>query len=386
MYCRTFHLTYHLNNAFNVRVGHMIVPIGLTNEHHEPVNFFGTVRPEGESTIIPSTWHETGIEIFGQFGKRWASFDYEVMVVEGLNANGFDRNNWVGEGRQGIFEEDNFTSPGYVARLNYRGVPGLRVGGSVYYCRNTGSNSDKPQTYNFDIPLFIWSVDAQYVNRWVIARGNLLGGHLGNSDQLSAKNRPDGEQYELVYPVYTITDWYANYGDTDDPIDPDELFCTVRIPLRHVGMGQMMAIDKDEIVALAAKSNYPEYGISGRCNMPATQGNSHMLRGKHLLFGLSGGINVESESESTNDSRLGGEFSLLFNRWYVAAEGYWLHVGFTKRQRIRRHPACHTQHHAGWRIGGDGARQSRRLGRQGRTGDNELSAQANHHVGKHRPR
>lgn len=71
---------------------------------------------------------------------------------------------------------------------------------------------------------------------------------------------PDGEPYELAYPTYTITDWYA------DEIDPDDLFCTVRIPLRHVGMGQMMALDQNEIEALAAKSNYPELGISGRCN------------------------------------------------------------------------------------------------------------------------
>ncbi len=198
-----FHLTYHLNNAFNVRVGHMIVPVGLNNSHHEPINFFGTVRPEGETTIIPNTWHETGIEIQGQFGKKWASFDYELMVVEGLNANGFDRNNWVGEGKQGIFEEDNFTSPGYVARLNYRGIPGLRVGGSFYYCKNTGSNSDKPQTYNFNVPLRIWSVDAEYQNRWVIARGNLLGGHLGNSDQLSAKNTKlsNASPYNRTSPI-----------------------------------------------------------------------------------------------------------------------------------------------------------------------------------------
>ena len=51
-----FHLTYHLNQFFNVRAGHMIVPVGLTNAHHEPVNFFGTVRPEGESTLIPNTY------------------------------------------------------------------------------------------------------------------------------------------------------------------------------------------------------------------------------------------------------------------------------------------------------------------------------------------
>ena len=32
------------------------------------------------------------------------------------------------------------------------------------------------------------------------------------------------------------------------------MFCTVRIPLRHVGMGQMMALEPTEIEALAAKS------------------------------------------------------------------------------------------------------------------------------------
>ena len=69
-------------------------------------------------------------------------------------------------------------------------------------------------------------------------------------------------------------------------------------------------------------------------NMPATQGNSHMLNGRHMLFGVSGGINVESESESTNDTRIGVEWSMLYGRWYAAAEAYWMHVSFTKRQKI----------------------------------------------------
>lgn len=77
---------------------------------------------------------------------------------------------------------------------------------------------------------------------------------------------PDGEKYELARPTYTVTDWYK--GD----IAPEDLFCTVRIPLRHVGMGQMMALDPLEIEALAKKSNYPEYGISGRCNYITERG------------------------------------------------------------------------------------------------------------------
>ena len=50
---------------------------------------------------------------------------------------------------------------------------------------------------------------------------------------------PDGETYELCKPTYTITEWYA------DSIRPEDLFCSVRIPLRHVGMGQMMALDPE---------------------------------------------------------------------------------------------------------------------------------------------
>jgi hypothetical protein len=84
-----FHITYHLNQYFNVRAGHIIVPVGLNNAHHEPINFFGTVRPEGETSIIPNTWHETGLSLFGQAGREWLSFNWEAQVVAGLNANGF---------------------------------------------------------------------------------------------------------------------------------------------------------------------------------------------------------------------------------------------------------------------------------------------------------
>ena len=186
-----FHITRLIHPAINVRAGHLIVPVGLTNEQHEPINFFGTSRPEGETTILPSTWHETGIELFGTFGKGYTRFNYQAMVVTGLNANGFDRDTWVASGKQGIFEKDNFTSPGYVARLNYLGVPGLKVGGSFYFCNNTAANSDKHTEYNSigKVPLRIYTADVQYKNKYVTARGNIVYGNLGNSKLLSDVNR-----------------------------------------------------------------------------------------------------------------------------------------------------------------------------------------------------
>lgn len=91
---------------------------------------------------------------------------------------------------------------------------------------------------------------------------------------------------------------------------------------------------------LSDDNGWPSLLYAGRLTfmpwgrMPKTQGNSRMLRGRHMEFGVSGGINVESESESTNDTRVGVEFSLLYNRWYVGAEAYWMGVSFTKRQKI----------------------------------------------------
>lgn len=183
-----FHITRRIARPFNIRVGHQVVGLGLTNSHHEPINFFGTVRPEGETTILPSTWHETGLGFFGSFGSGRSSFSYEALIVAGLNADGFGRDNWVGSGKQGLFEVDNFKSPGYFGRLDWRGVAGLRVGASAYYCRDVTENADKAYKYSLvgGARLAIWSLDAQYANRYVTLRANYICGDLENAAKISA--------------------------------------------------------------------------------------------------------------------------------------------------------------------------------------------------------
>jgi len=68
--------------------------------------------------------------------------------------------------------------------------------------------------------------------------------------------------------------------------------------------------------------------------MPMTQGNPKMLHEDKMLIGASVNFNNEAENESTNDLRAGFEFAMLKNRWYVAAEAYYMHLGFTERQKI----------------------------------------------------
>ena len=68
--------------------------------------------------------------------------------------------------------------------------------------------------------------------------------------------------------------------------------------------------------------------------MPTSQGSANRLNEDKLLFGISTSMNVESENESTNDYRAGAEFAMLKNRLYLGAELYYMHVGFTDRQKI----------------------------------------------------
>ena len=79
----------------------------------------------------------------------------------------------------------------------------------------------------------------------------------------------------------------------------------------------------------AGRLTFQPFGV-----MPATQGNPNQLNLNKLLIGASASINVESENESTNDFRAGLEMAWMHNRLYLAGEAYYMHVGFTKRQKI----------------------------------------------------
>ena len=179
-----FHITKRFAPWLNVRVGHFIVPVGITNAHHEPIFFFGSSRPEGEKALLPSTWHETGISVLGYL----PAFRYEIMVVNGLSPNGFSTENWVGSGKQGVLEDVVATNPAFAARVEYSGVKNLRFGVSGYY-GNTTKNTTKPAYANLKGPVSILSADMQYFSKHFTARANFIYGNLSDSKAISEENR-----------------------------------------------------------------------------------------------------------------------------------------------------------------------------------------------------
>ena len=100
--------------ALNIKAGHIVVPLGLTNAHHEPLNFFTVYRPEGENTILPCTWHQTGISVWGRTG----DFRYEAQMVAGLDAYHFSRSNWIQGGSSTPFEFEVANKYGFLLRVD----------------------------------------------------------------------------------------------------------------------------------------------------------------------------------------------------------------------------------------------------------------------------
>jgi hypothetical protein len=169
-----------VKSELNYRFGKVLMPMGLTNETHEPVTFLGSHRPLVETLIIPSTWTEYGAGIFGDLGKEWT---YRTYVVTGMNASGFSEVTGIREGRN---ERDLSSAArfAWTGRLDYVGKPGLLAGVSSYIGEaSTEAKSNQPIV---SVPMKLFEAHAHYtVNAWDF---RVLGAYtfLSNVDQLNS--------------------------------------------------------------------------------------------------------------------------------------------------------------------------------------------------------
>ncbi|GHT72866.1 hypothetical protein AGMMS50262_02840 [Bacteroidia bacterium] len=176
------------SKALNIRAGHLIVPIGLTNGNHLPTQFLTVYRPEGESTILPCTWHETGISIWG----RISDWCYELLLLPGLDSDLFGKDRWIGKASASPYEFKISNKYAGALRIDNYSVKGLRMGVSAYYGQSF-ANSIMPsyadKYKNVKGAVSIGSFDFEYNAHHWIARGYFDYGHLGDSQILSIYNR-----------------------------------------------------------------------------------------------------------------------------------------------------------------------------------------------------
>ena len=181
-----FWLQKSFSRAVNIRAGHMVVPVGGTNANHMPTQFFTVYRPEGENTILPCTWHETGVSFLGHAGK-WG---YEVQFLAGLDADRFNNKNWIHGGAGSPYEFKISTAYAGAMRIDNYSVPGLRMSLSGYIgnsANNTLNASDKYK--NLHGTVAIGAFDFHYDAHNLVVRGNFDYGHLNNSLEISEANK-----------------------------------------------------------------------------------------------------------------------------------------------------------------------------------------------------
>ncbi len=190
----------------NIRAGHIVVPVGMTNNNHTPNMFFGVYRPEGENTIMPCTWHETGVSVWGRAG----TFRYEVQLLPSLNSNLFNDAGWVHNGSASPYEFRPANGISSAARVDWTGIDGLRLSLSGYV-GNSFSNditttvySETSRYYGAKGTVIIGAFDFAYRNRWLTVRGNADYGRLGDAALISSRNKNQTTMTGNPYPHTTV--------------------------------------------------------------------------------------------------------------------------------------------------------------------------------------
>ena len=186
----------------NVRMGHIVVPVGGLNNAHEPLNFFTVYRPEGEATVLPSTWHDTGVSIWGTLG----SWKYELLVVSGLDAMMFGRDGFINGGANTPFKFQVANTLGFAARIDKSFLEDRLKMGVSGYAGNTLRNTFPYEAFtNASLAaakgtLLVGAYDFSYKGSGWIVRGNADYGYLKNagviSNYKSSKGAASGAPYE----------------------------------------------------------------------------------------------------------------------------------------------------------------------------------------------
>ncbi|MEZ4857189.1 MAG: hypothetical protein R2781_00075 [Flavobacteriaceae bacterium] len=180
-------VNYAVSDNISLRGGLMLVPMGIINEFHEPTTFNGVERPAVDNVIVPTTWRELGVGITGRF--QDASLSYQAYVFNGFKSITADGDDIVGllngtsglrGGRQkGI--KSTVDSPTFSVKLDYYGLPGLRLGISGYFGK-TQAPDNLEELDGANVGISMVGLDARYAFQKFTARGQFIYTALSDTE------------------------------------------------------------------------------------------------------------------------------------------------------------------------------------------------------------
>ncbi|MGJ8732623.1 hypothetical protein [Cellulophaga fucicola] len=190
-------VNYSVANNTNLRGGLMLIPMGIVNEYHEPTTFNGVERPAMDNVIVPTTWRELGVGVSGKLNS--ASLGYQAYIFNGFRSTMSDGaggltgvlkgSNGLRSGRQkGI--KSTVDSPTFSTKLEYYGLPGLRLGLSGYFGK-TQADDDIEGLDGANVGISMVGLDARYAYNRFTARGQFIHASLSDTEEYNTATGKD---------------------------------------------------------------------------------------------------------------------------------------------------------------------------------------------------
>ncbi len=251
------YIEHDINDRLTAKAGLFLLPIGYMNLTHEPTRYYGVTRNLVETAIIPTTWREMGVGLQGitEHGLRW-----NAGAV-----TSFDLNKWPADHAEtresplgSIHQEGQLaraTSLGYFGALNFDGVPGVNVGGSVF---SGGIGQQQANMASPNARVNLAEVHAKWqTGRWEFTALSALGHFQGvaafNASGASGSN-PVPDEFRGWYAQAAYRLW--KQGEVS--LVPFARYERVNTALGFSGLPQGLAptIDPDTRVLTAGVSFY----------------------------------------------------------------------------------------------------------------------------------
>ena len=175
-------LNYKMSDAVNLKGGLFLIPLGILNETHEPPTYYGVMRNQVETRIIPTTWRELGAGVHGIVSE---GIRYDVGITTSFDSGKLDERTTGIRSAHQEGQQANARDLAVYGALNYR-RPGLLVGGGVF-TGNTGQNGvSNSALQGVSARLTLWDVHAQYRVGGLDLQGLYAAGALGDADKVTA--------------------------------------------------------------------------------------------------------------------------------------------------------------------------------------------------------
>ena len=200
---------FKLLDQLQLRVGNVLVPVGFLNENHEPIFFYGVYRPLVDRYVIPTTWNQNGVGVYGDVGP----LRYKAYLLTGLDAfggEGLEAGSWIRGARTGASGPAR-TWAG-VASLNVDVGPAT-FGGS-FYGGDAGQGYRDAAGAVLSPTVLLGEVHALVAWKGLTARGIMAWGSMSQAGEVSAilLKAPDeyigsrawGGYLEVGYDVLTL--------------------------------------------------------------------------------------------------------------------------------------------------------------------------------------